>query len=223
MATNERKNQERQERKEKILSAAIELIEKQGFEDTTMDEIADQSGISKGTLYLYFKDKAELHQSIKKRALAMIHENFHQIFHQDITGAEVVRKMALLFLDFILENTTFNRAMMLFEQSNRDETTGSEISDDCVALENELFMLLVRALQIGKQDKSILSELPPKILAMHLEFHLRGIMQYYTIGKEGMISSIIDEQNTTLYNILDQFIQRQLNSHFETYSGSHLP
>ncbi|WP_340103156.1 TetR/AcrR family transcriptional regulator [Rhodohalobacter sp. 8-1] len=219
MTSNERKNQERKERKEKILSAAIELIEKQGFEDTTMDEIADYSDISKGTLYLYFKDKAELHQSIKKKALAMIHENFHQILHQDITGAEIVRKMALLFLDFILENTTFNRAMMLFEQSNRDKTTSSDISDDCIALEHELFILMVRALQIGKQDKSILSELPPKILAMHLEFHLRGIMQYYTIGKEGMISSIIEEENTTLYKMLDQFIQRQLNAHTEAYPG----
>lgn len=219
MASSEQKNRDRQERREKIISAAIELIEKQGFEETTMDEIADRSDISKGTLYLYFKDKAELHQSVKKRALGIIHENFHQIFHQDITGAEVVRKMSLLFLDFILKNTAFNRAMMLFEQSNRDETAGSDISDDCIALEHELFILLVRALQIGKQDKSIQSDLPPKILAMHLEFHLRGIMHYYTLGKEGIISSIIEEQNTTLYKMLDQFIQRQLNSHSETFSG----
>ncbi len=126
MNRTEQKNKKREHRRELILSSAIELIEDQGFKDTTMDEIADKSDISKGTLYLYFRDKAELHQSIKKKALALLHEKFQNIFHEDITGAEVVRKMALVYLDFILENTTFNRAMMLYEQSNRDEVAGDD-------------------------------------------------------------------------------------------------
>jgi len=219
MASNERKSQGRQERKEKILSAAIELIENQGFEATTMDDIAEKADISKGTLYLYFNDKAALHQSIKKRALGMLHEKFLQIFHEDITGAEVVRRMAFGFLDFVLENTTFNRAMMLFEQTNGDETSDSDISDDCKSLEHELFILMVRALQIGIQDKSIRTTLPPKILGLHLAFEMRGILQYYTAGKKGIVPVILEEQDTTIHDVLDQFIQTQFNFTTEAHPG----
>lgn len=211
MASNDQKELAREERKEKILAAAIELIEEQGFETTTMDDIAEKADISKGTLYLYFNDKAALHQSIKKKALGMLHEKFHQIIHEDITGAEVVRKMVFVFLDFILENATFNRAMMLYEQSNGDETTESKISDDCASLENELFILMVRALQVGFQDKSIKSKLSPKVLGLHLVFEMRGILQYYTTGKNGMITSIIEDQKTTLQEVVDQFILVQFN------------
>lgn len=219
MNRTDQKNKEREHRRELILSSAIELIEMQGFEDTTMDEIAEQSDISKGTLYLYFRDKAELHQSIKKKALALLHEKFQKIFNEDITGAEVVRKMAQVYLDFILDNTTFNRAMMLYEQSNRDEVAGEDISEECTSLENELFILMVRALQIGFQDKSIRSTLPPKILGLHLAFEMRGILQYYTAGKKGHIPEIIEEQSMTLHDILDQFIQTQFNPSTDTLAG----
>lgn len=219
MNRTEQKNKKREHRRELILSSAIELIEDQGFKDTTMDEIADKSDISKGTLYLYFRDKAELHQSIKKKALALLHEKFQNIFHEDITGAEVVRKMALVYLDFILENTTFNRAMMLYEQSNRNEVAGDDISDECTSLENELFMLMVRALQIGIQDNSIKSKFPPKILGLHLAFQMRGILQYYTSGKMKQIPEIIEEHSMTIHEILDQFIQSQFNPTSETFAG----
>jgi AcrR family transcriptional regulator len=219
MANKKQKNIDRQQRKEKILSAAIELIEEKGFETTTMDDIAEKADISKGTLYLYFNDKAALHQSIKKRALGTLHEKFQQIFHEDITGAEVVRKMAFVFLDFVLENTTFNRAMMLFEQSNGDETADSKLSDDCMTLEHEVFILMVRALQIGIQDKSIRTNLSPKVLGLHLAFEMRGILQYYTAGKKGIVPVILDEQDTTIHDVLDQFIQTQFNISTDNFAG----
>ena len=219
MGSNERKSNDREQRRELILSSAIELIEEQGFEKTTMDEISEKADISKGTLYLYFRDKSALHQSIKKKALALLHEKFQNIFHDDITGAEVVRKMTFEYLDFILQNRTFNRAMMLFEQSNRVETEGDDISEDCRSLENELFMLMVRALQIGIQDKSIRSKLPPKVLGLHLAFEMRGILLYYTACEKGIVHAIIEEQETTIHQIIDQFIQTLLNPPTENIAG----
>lgn len=210
MASNERKVDEREQRRETIINSAIELIEQKGFESTTMDEIAERADVSKGTLYLYFEDKSALHQSIKKKALMMLREKFHNIFKENITGAEVVRKMSLVFLDFILENKTFNRAMMLYEQSNRKETEAEDVSDDCLALENELFMLIVRGLQIGIQDKSVRSSVPPKILGLHLVFEMRGILMYYTAGESGIIPTIISEEGVSLRDVVNEFINSQL-------------
>jgi len=48
------------EKKERVLNAATDLFAERGFHRTEMDEIARQAGISKGSLYNYFKSKDEL-------------------------------------------------------------------------------------------------------------------------------------------------------------------
>ena len=48
------------ERKSQILNAAEEVFTEKGFDQARMDDIAGQTGLSKGTLYLYFKSKDDL-------------------------------------------------------------------------------------------------------------------------------------------------------------------
>jgi AcrR family transcriptional regulator len=48
------------ERKTQILNAAENVFNKKGFDAARMDDIADETGLSKGTLYLYFKGKDDV-------------------------------------------------------------------------------------------------------------------------------------------------------------------
>ncbi len=48
------------ERKYQILNAAEQVFTKKGLDLTRMDDIAEETGLSKGTLYLYFKSKDDL-------------------------------------------------------------------------------------------------------------------------------------------------------------------
>jgi len=47
-------------RKNQIMNAAEQVFTKKGFDEARMDDIAEQTGLSKGTLYLYFKSKEDL-------------------------------------------------------------------------------------------------------------------------------------------------------------------
>jgi len=58
-----------------ILDAAFHLFGTKGFYETKMSEIADEAGIAKGTLYLYFSSKEELFKAMTKR-------DFEQFFIQ---------------------------------------------------------------------------------------------------------------------------------------------
>jgi len=51
-------------RRKQILDIALEKIAAQGFQNTTIQEIANQAGISKGVIYYHFKGKQELVASI---------------------------------------------------------------------------------------------------------------------------------------------------------------
>jgi AcrR family transcriptional regulator len=48
------------ERKSQILNAAEEVFTEKGFDQARMDDIAGQTGLSKGSLYRYFKSKDDL-------------------------------------------------------------------------------------------------------------------------------------------------------------------
>ena len=47
-------------KKNSLLQAALELIQKKGVSKTSISEIAERANVAKGTFYLYFKDKDAL-------------------------------------------------------------------------------------------------------------------------------------------------------------------
>jgi AcrR family transcriptional regulator len=49
-----------EERKSQILDAATEVFVHKGFDKARMDDIVDETGLSKGTLYWYFKSKSDI-------------------------------------------------------------------------------------------------------------------------------------------------------------------
>jgi AcrR family transcriptional regulator len=52
--------EQRQARRDQILTAALKCFSRDGFHQTTMADIVRESGLSQGTLYLYFKSKDDL-------------------------------------------------------------------------------------------------------------------------------------------------------------------
>ena len=60
MGIAERKEREKQEMRERILSAAMKLFIRDGWEKVSIRKIAKEIEYSPGTIYLYFKDKDEL-------------------------------------------------------------------------------------------------------------------------------------------------------------------
>ncbi len=51
---------ERKHREERILDAATTLLVRWGYRKTTIDDVAREAGVGKGTIYLHWKDKNEL-------------------------------------------------------------------------------------------------------------------------------------------------------------------
>src|SRR5512135_1234627 len=55
------------ERQQQILTAAAAVIIHLGYDKTTMNDIADEASVSRGTVYLYFKGKEELFEALLYR------------------------------------------------------------------------------------------------------------------------------------------------------------
>lgn len=67
---NPRWQRRSEERPREICAAALGVFAEKGFAAAKLEEIARRAGISKGTLYLYFPDKAELFRAVVREAVA---------------------------------------------------------------------------------------------------------------------------------------------------------
>src|SRR5262245_60503584 len=84
-------------RSEEIAAAALRVFTKRGLYQTTLDDVAKEAGISKGTIYLYFKNKEELFIAAAQRVVPTPEELTFEITSQRMTAKDVgnlLRKVA---------------------------------------------------------------------------------------------------------------------------------
>ena len=97
--------------KSKIVSAAWKLFYGQGYEDTTIEEIIEESGTSKGSFYHYFEGKDALLGSLAY----MMDEKYAELepdLPEDKDSYEVLLYLNHELLTMIEESGTFGKALL---------------------------------------------------------------------------------------------------------------
>jgi len=89
--------------KEKIVNAALMTFSKYGYDRTRMDDVAEAAKVSKGRLYLYFKNKEELFYAISERNIADLKQQLSTLF----TGkGNLISGSGNFYENFRSKNTT---------------------------------------------------------------------------------------------------------------------
>ncbi len=69
--------------KDTILDSASELFFRGGYSTTSMDDIARRIGVTKGTIYIYFKSKEDVLYSVCNRNMKMLQEALKNVNPED--------------------------------------------------------------------------------------------------------------------------------------------
>jgi TetR/AcrR family transcriptional regulator, cholesterol catabolism regulator len=75
-------------RRNQILDAATKVFVRQGFQHARMDDIVEESGLSKGTLYWYFKSKEDIINAILRRLFTGDLEQLEILVHAKGTASD---------------------------------------------------------------------------------------------------------------------------------------
>jgi AcrR family transcriptional regulator len=75
-------------RRNQILDAATKVFVRLGFQHARMDDIVEESGLSKGTLYWYFKSKEDIINAILRRLFTGELENLGSLLQAEGTVSE---------------------------------------------------------------------------------------------------------------------------------------
>lgn len=103
MGIAERKAREQQQRKESILEASQKLFIEQGPETVTIEMIAEEAEIGKGTVYKHFKSKSDIFASLVMRRGEMFLQELQKI-DRTLPAEERIRVAIRIFLKLIFND-----------------------------------------------------------------------------------------------------------------------
>jgi TetR/AcrR family transcriptional regulator len=208
LGTAERKQREKLRRQEAIIDAAEQVILERGFEAATMDEIADKAELSKGTLYLYFKNKTALYLAICLRGSQKLNSRFVKVLSMDKPGIELIRILGETYLNFVRENPIYFHAFSYYESiQDQDFLKKNKMAQLCEDNSREAMAYITRTLQIGMQDGTIDDRYDPKELAVMIWASSRGIVQVAYLKSMGHHFKVIDDIELDVESMFESFIQ----------------
>jgi len=151
--------------RKKIIQVAMNLFEKQGFDSTTMEQIALEADIAKGTLYNHFPVKeaiisAYIHGMVRERGPGVIHlmQQLPDTRSRLITVLRKSLEWIEVEFDKELYKKYFAYRLQTMEQSIRDQSLRSGSQS---ALENIIGM--------GQEAGEIRQDIPIEVLALQFE------------------------------------------------------
>lgn len=143
------RDQKKKQTRKAIMEAALKLFSRQGYEHTSIDQLAQAAGIGKGTVYSYFQAKSEIFLAFCEEQLEFVYQ---ELAAKSNPEAPLCEQLLTLFMGefrFISRNREFGR-ILLQETVFPKDFTGArarELDDKYIALLTPIFK---RAQQRGE-------------------------------------------------------------------------
>ncbi len=111
-----RLEENKQKKKTDLMETAFQLFIQQGVAKTSISDIAERAGVAKGTFYLYFKDKYDLHEKL------VVHKSEQMLQHAiECSGYENAgnaQEKILAIVDDLLYQAEKNKLLLRFINKN---------------------------------------------------------------------------------------------------------
>ena len=181
MGTAERKLREKERRRQDILDTAEQLFFEQGYDTVTMDSLAQQTELSKGTLYLYFRNKEELFLGINARAKKLLRQLMEQALDPQDNGLQQVLKLGQAYIQFARDYRNYYQMTLHCFALETEQQALSPHAEEAHYHGEKSFEILIAALLKGQADGSIAADLNARSAAVVLWGQLNGLMQVLEI------------------------------------------
>jgi len=99
-----------------LLQTAFDLFTNKGFAKTTISDIAKQSGLAKGTFYLYFKDKYDIRNKLTAHKAAQLFRDAHEALRK--TTVKGFENQMMFIMDYLIDRLQQDPPLLAFITKN---------------------------------------------------------------------------------------------------------
>jgi AcrR family transcriptional regulator len=178
----ERRQEERDRRRCEIVDAAEALYAEAGWDTITMDQVARRARLSRALVYVYFKDKPDLHLALVERALDTLRTRFDSARTGKARGIDEIEAIGRAYVAFSREMPHYYDACSRYQS----HACGEACADAgvppneaaCMSAGHRVHQTLVDSLNRGVADGSVRADLgEPYVTALALWAFTHGVIQ----------------------------------------------
>ena len=151
---------EHDKRKKEILEKSLELFIEEGYEDVTFQKIADRCGITRTTLYIYFKNKREIFLWSIKQLLGRLEEKLVKVIaDESLNSVLCLKKIFEIIFSECEQNTQLFKVLLsyLMQLQKSGGDPDERVSRRVLRLQHLLSTVIIRG-----QKKEELRKFPVK-------------------------------------------------------------
>ena len=190
-----RRERKKEETREIIIDCGVSFFREKGFLETSMEEIAEISDVSKGTLYNYFENKESILVGYFQTIIAEYGKNMKESFTQSKDIKSTLYNL-LAFISDIFENDK-ELAVVYFKYRMPSRFDFKADSSQRSGIEKWVLEIIEKA----QQDSQLRSDIPALVLTRNFQF----------LTMSFFISSIYTEEPFEIEIIKDQLVGLFLN------------
>lgn len=144
---------EHEKRKREILDKALDVFVEEGYEDATFQKIADKCGITRTTLYIYFKNKREIFMwSIKQLTEGLEKSLLETMTNENLTSAEILKNVVVKILEKCVNNRRLFSVLLtyLLQLQKTGKDPGERVRRRTIRLRHLLSKIIIDGINKGE-------------------------------------------------------------------------
>lgn len=177
-----------------ILDASAEVFHSQGFNGTTIDDIARRIGATKGRIYYYFRSKFDIYLAVYEHGMRIVLEAVEPHTHAPGTALDKLTAMSVAHAVNLMTNLSYHDTI----HQGIHRRSSLAIKERQIAQLAELnklrenYELMFRqVVQDGMADGSLLPE-DPKLVARALLSSLNSIDSWFRVRPDQSLAEVND-------------------------------
>lgn len=144
---------EHDKRKREILDKALDVFIEEGYEDATFQKIADKCGITRTTLYIYFKNKREIFLwSIKQLTEGLEKSLLETMRDESLSSVEILKNVTIKIIQKCVDNRRLFNVVLTYllqlQKSGKDP--GERVRRRTIRLRHLLSKILLDGIEKGE-------------------------------------------------------------------------
>ena len=162
--------------REEILEAALNMFSINNYHATSMSMIAEEAGVSKGTLYWHFDSKEDLFRELVLAGLDYFHENYVKIQSKSLKAEEKIYEIINFSIKMLSENLKLGNILQ-----NNIQLISSEFQKKMIERHKSAIEVIKLVIEQGIEEKSIKTDDPHNtaVMVLTLIFNTHSQELYY--------------------------------------------
>jgi AcrR family transcriptional regulator len=160
--TGDGRTRRREDTRQRLYEAAVELIAEQGFSATTVDDIALRANVAKGTVYYNFASKTALFEELLRHGIGLLTDSFRAAV-DGLPPRDAVAALVRAELEYIRRYKAF--AQLLLSEMWR---TNREWQQTLVLLREQAIGVIAETVQAGVDSGDLPADLDVRVASSAL-------------------------------------------------------